>query len=59
MMNVAKSAQYITTTPTAWLALGLLILFMLFALIIYGFVRLSCQAMTQGVVPVVKVGVKS
>jgi cytochrome bd-type quinol oxidase subunit 1 len=59
MMNVAKSAQYITTTPTAWLALGLSLLFMLFALIIYGFVRLSCQAMTQGVVPVVKVGVKS
>jgi cytochrome bd-type quinol oxidase subunit 1 len=59
VMNAAKSADFITTAPTAGLALGLTLLSILFALIVYGFVRLSCLAMTQGVVPVVKVGVRT
>jgi|GEM_PF-1639455 len=57
VMNAVKAADVITTTPFAWLVLGLILLLALFVLIIFGFVRLSAYATTQGVVPVVKAGV--
>jgi cytochrome bd-type quinol oxidase subunit 1 len=57
VMNAAKAADVITSTPFTGLAFGLILLLALFTLIIFGFVRLSGYAMTQGVVPVVKTGV--
>ena len=57
VMNALKAADVITSTPFTWLAFGLILLLAFFILIIYGFVRLSGYAMTQGVVPVVKTGV--
>ena len=57
VMNALKAADVITSTPFTWLAFGSILLLAFFILIIYGFVRLSGYAMTQGVVPVVKTGV--
>ncbi len=56
VMNAVKAADVITSTPFTWLAFGLILLLIFSTLIIYGFVRLSGYAMTQGVVPVVKTG---
>jgi cytochrome bd-type quinol oxidase subunit 1 len=57
VMNAAKAADVITATPLTGLALGMILLLALFVLIIFGFIRLSGYAMSQGVVPVVKAGV--